>query len=287
MPRYERTLSVPHPFPYQGSKRKLARSVIPHLRLGQGTTLVEPFAGSAAVSLRAAIFYPGIQFLLNDTNGPLVDLWRAIVSNPENLADDYERLWDGQQTDPNGFYMDVRARFNTTYQPSDFLYLLNRAIKGSIRYNQAGKFNQSPDRRRLGATPSTVRRRLTTASQALTGRVVFSCSDYQELLDRYTPGQVWYLDPPYEGLNKRNPRYTSMVDRTHLEQFIRVLVDERIPFAMSYDGQTGKKTYGTPMPSALGLQRLTIEAGPSTTATLLSRQETTAETLYLSAALLA
>ncbi|MCK4459049.1 MAG: DNA adenine methylase, partial [Methanosarcinales archaeon] len=46
---------VPHPIPYQGSKRNIARTILsffPH----QFDTLVEPFAGSAAISLAAASY---------------------------------------------------------------------------------------------------------------------------------------------------------------------------------------------------------------------------------------
>lgn len=48
-----RRWNVPHPIPYQGSKRQLAPVVLSYFpsRFGR---LVEPFAGSAAVSLAAA-----------------------------------------------------------------------------------------------------------------------------------------------------------------------------------------------------------------------------------------
>ena len=53
-------------------------------------------------------------------------------------------------------------------------------------------------------------------------------------------------------------------------------------FAVSYDGRTGDKTYGAPLPDSLGLTHLEIEAGRSTQSTLLGRDDITYESLYLS-----
>jgi hypothetical protein len=43
-------MSVPHPIPYQGSKRALASAILAYLP-EDCVTLIEPFAGSAALSL--------------------------------------------------------------------------------------------------------------------------------------------------------------------------------------------------------------------------------------------
>ena len=56
-------------------------------------------------------------------------------------------------------------------------------------------------------------------------------------------------------------------------------------FAVSYDGRTGDKVFGEPMPESLALRHLEIKAGRSTQATLLGRQDITYEGFYLSPAL--
>jgi len=53
-------------------------------------------------------------------------------------------------------------------------------------------------------------------------------------------------------------------------------------FAVSYDGRTGQKRFGTDLPESLGLVRLEIKAGRSSQATLLGRRDITYESLYLS-----
>jgi DNA adenine methylase len=55
---------------------------------------------------------------------------------------------------------------------------------------------------------------------------------------------------------------------------------------LSYDGRTGDKTFGKPLPDALNLTKVEINAGRSTQATLLNREEYTYEAVYLSPTLM-
>lgn len=145
-------MNVPHPIPYQGSKRNLADDILRYFP-AQVEILHEPFAGSAAISLAAAAQEKANGFHINDLNKPLIDLWRAIVNNPDKLAKEYEILWRAQLHDPKVFYRKIRDDFNLTGRPDCFLYLLARCVKASVRYNANGEFNQSPDNRRRGAAP--------------------------------------------------------------------------------------------------------------------------------------
>jgi len=54
---------------------------------------------------------------------------------------------------------------------------------------------------------------------------------------------------------------------------------------VSYDGRTGEKQYGEPLPADLKLLHLEIRVGRSTQATLLGRNCVTYESLYLSPSL--
>ena len=56
-------------------------------------------------------------------------------------------------------------------------------------------------------------------------------------------------------------------------------------YAVSYDGRTGDKVYGEPMPESLELRHLELKVGRSTQATLLGRDDVTYEGFYLSPAL--
>lgn len=278
-----RSKHVLQPFQYQGSKRAIAPTILEHLQVTHDSMLVEPFAGSAAVSIRAAVDGRGKNFWLNDCNEPLMELWRAILDEPESLMKQYTNLWTSQKSDPKRFYLEVRERFNREHDPADFLYLLARAVKGSIRYNSAGEFNQSPDNRRLGTHPKTLSKRVNLISRVMKCATRVTSMDYRDMLSFYEPGQIWYLDPPYEGVSGlRDSRYANAVERHEFERFLKEMVIAEIPFVLSYDGMTGDRSYGPPLPSALGLQRLELDVGRSTTSTLLGKKEQTIEVIYIS-----
>ena len=103
------------------------------------------------------------------------------------------------------------------------------------------------------------------------------------MLSFYEPGQIWYLDPPYEGVSGlRDSRYANAIERHEFERFLKEVVIAEIPFVLSYDGMTGDRSYGPPLPSELGLQRLELDVGRSTTSTLLGKKEQTIEVIYIS-----
>ncbi len=89
-------MKITQPIPYQGSKRNIARYILSFFPR-QIDTLIEPFAGSAAVSLASACYGKASRFHLNDINKPLMNLWHEIIHNPENISDDYEKLWHEQE----------------------------------------------------------------------------------------------------------------------------------------------------------------------------------------------
>jgi len=280
-----RTRTVPHPIPYQGSKRNLAEDIL-HYFPSSFETLYEPFAGSAAITIAAAVNGFGLRYHINDLNKPLMDCWSAIIETPDRIASQYERLWKTQASDPRAFYDKVRADFNITGRPDCFLYLLARCVKGSVRYNSHGEFNQSPDNRRLGMKPSTMRAQVIGASHYLKGRTTVSSVNYRDVFSGVTSDDLVYMDPPYQGVcGNRDTRYLQSVQFCEFIEVLQELNQRNIRFLLSYDGRTGEKTHGRSLPDDLNLTLTELYAGRSTQATLLGRNDVTIESLYLSPAL--
>lgn len=277
--------NMPHPIPYQGSKRVLASKILDFFP-NNVETLIEPFAGSAAISLAAAMTGKAKRFHINDLNKPLIDLWKKIVYCPQEIISEYEFLWKKQKYDPEDFYKIIREKFNQTKKPNYFLYLLARCVKASVRYNTNGEFNQSPDKRRLGTRPATMRENISYSSFLLKGKTKFSSLDYKDILEDVGPNDLIYMDPPYQGVcGDRDNRYLTGI---RIDEFIRVLekLNKRnVNYIVSYDGRTGGKTFGRYLPEHLKLCRIELCAGRSTQATLLGRDDLTYESLYLSPAL--
>ena len=279
------TLCVPHPIPYQGSKRKLAATILKYAP-GRVPRLVEPFAGSAAVSLAAAQGELATRFWINDAHRPLAVLWEAIIDRPDSIAAEYRRLWQSQLGRERDYFDEVRDAFNKSHRPGHFLYLLARCVKAAVRYNAAGQFNNTPDNRRKGARPEEMGRRIVGASALLKGKTRVTALDYKAVLKQCAADDLVYMDPPYQGVGQaRDPRYSPRI--VHLE-FVEQLADlnrRRCLYIVSYDGRTGEKQFGARLPKSLRLAHLEVCAGRSSQATLLGRNDITYESLYLSPAL--
>jgi DNA adenine methylase len=278
-------MKAPHPIPYQGSKRLLAPSILAYFPNNQ-VRLIEPFAGAAGVSIAAALQGRANRFVLNDINEPLMRLWEIIIESPETIASAYERLWGSQLGREREYYDAVRAKFNRTHEPDSLLYLLARCVKASVRYNSEGEFNQSPDNRRLGMNPETMRWHILAASRLLKGMAKVTVGDYHQSLEVAQAQDVVYMDPPYQGVClNRDPRYISLLDFESFIASLHKLNERNVSFILSYDGKTGEKSYGKPIPRKLGLVHIEIDAGRSSQATLLGRSHNTYESVYLSPAL--
>jgi DNA adenine methylase len=282
---------VPHVVPYQGSKRKLAGAILGVLNGRSFATLHEPCAGSAAVTLAAAARGTAQRFVIGDSLLPLCEVWRAVHDDPAALADGYAALWFGAISDPAAAYLTAREAFNSEPTPAGLLYLLARCVKGAVRFNQQGRFNQAADQRRLGMTPDRMRKEVATASKLLRGggergRCAVVCADAADLARAARPGDLVYLDPPWQGTTAGSDhRYHQGLARERLLTVLEDLDRRHVAWLLSYDGRTGARSYGEPLPEGLGARRLELTAGRSAQATLHGRRDVTVESLYVSRAL--
>ena len=273
---------VPHPIAYQGSKRRLADAILDRVNPGQYQRLVEPFAGSAAVTLAAAAKGLFSFYLIGDSLAPLMRLWQSVINAPEEVAENYEALWYRERKKPIDAFYEIRAEFNRDQDAAKLLYLLARCVKNSVRFNPSGEFNQSPDKRRKGTHPLTMRKELHSAHKILKGRCRAVSGDFLSLIADAQEGDFFYLDPPYQGTSDgKDQRYFAGVSRSRMVEGLEMLNARRVPFILSYDGFCGDRTYGQPLPPSLARQTL-LDVGRSSQATLNGRADVTVESLYIS-----
>jgi DNA adenine methylase len=275
-------MKIPHPIPYQGSKRNLASEILRFFPQ-KIERLIEPFAGSAAISIASAFYFKADQFIINDINEPLINLLREMVNDPQKIIRDYHHIWNGQYNNEESFYYEIREKFNLTKEPRYLLFLLAKCVKAAVRYNADGNFNQSPDKRRSGRTPENMRYDIMNVSNLLKGKVTFHSKDYEQLLDMATDRDLVYMDPPYQGTAKNGGfRYLENLNHNDFMISLSKLNLRNVPFILSYDGRTDNKTYGDELPKDLKLHKIEIDAGRSSIATLHSRNERTFEAVYIS-----
>lgn len=210
-------------------------------------------------------------------------LWELIIKEPKYVSQKYKDLWINQLANPKEYFFTIREEFNVDCDPVKLLYLIGRCVKNSIRFNALGEFNQSPDNRRLGRKPAKMAAEIQLASALLKGKVVLRTGDFMEVLHDATAEDIVYLDPPWQGTsNNRDPRYAHLLDFDFLVESLHELNSRNIPFLLSFDGSCGGKEYGNALPKALELRKISLNAGRSSQATLLGRDEKTIESLYLS-----
>ena len=236
-------MKVPHLVQYQGSKRVIAPEIIKFFP-DKIDRLVEPFSGTCAISILAAAENKCDNFWVNDINEPLIKMMEECVNFPERLVSEYLNIWEGQfQTDQNNidYFYKVREEFNCGKKDSArMLFLLARVVKGAVRYNVRGELNQSCDKRRYGTKPQIISNNAFEISKLLKGRTYFTSEDYKKILELTKPGDLVYMDPPYQGTsNRENPRDNRYIQGVDFEEFVVELAklnNRGIDFIVSYDG---------------------------------------------------
>ncbi|HCH1007100.1 TPA: DNA adenine methylase [Vibrio parahaemolyticus] len=290
-------MKIPHVIPYQGSKRKLAESILRNVEGIDIDTLYEPFSGSAAITLAAAAKGLANNYVLNDKYAPIMSLWDLIINEPELAADRYEIIWSGQvpqsaDSDVDAIshsykhFMEIRKQFNQDDDPIKFLYLMARCVKNAVRFNTNGEFNQSPDKRRKGTAPDKMRSNILGASSVLKGKSRLYSEDFKDITSKATSNDLIYMDPPWQGTStKKDTRYAFILQIDELIAELQQLNNRNVPYILSFDGVCGDKSYGKDLPKHLNLKKTMLDAGRSSQAILLGREDKTLESLYLSPAL--
>ena len=124
------------------------------------------------------------------------------------------------------------------------------------------------------------------ASYFLKEKTTISSVDYRDILKLAKPKDLVYMDPPYQGVcGNRDTRYLESVEFYEFVEALEDLNHRQIRYIVSYDGRTGDKSYGKTLPDELNLTLIELDAGRSSQATLLGREDITIESLYLSPSL--
>jgi len=280
-------MNPPHVIPYQGSKRKLAEQILSNVQFKIEGDFYEPFAGSAAITLAAATKNMAQGYVIGDKFSPLTKLWSKIINDPIYVSDEYSKIWHSQLDDPKNYFLQIREEFNKDNDPVKFLYLVARCVKNAIRFNASGEFNQSSDNRRLGTKPKKLESGVKKVSSLLKNKTEIVSGDFMEILSNATSDDIVYMDPPWQGTsNKKNPRYAFLLELDQLIEGLNELNLRGVPYLLSFDGTCGDKKYGKDLPEFLNLKKTWLDAGRSSQAILLGRDDVTVESLYLSPALI-
>jgi DNA adenine methylase len=175
-----------------GGKAKVVPQILPHMP-ERYTRYLEPFVGGGSVWLAVE---PSVPTILNDLNFHLVDLYRAIQTDPQALMDAVDAL--GTDVTEIG-YQQVRS-----FEPADLfrraartLWLNKTCFNGLWRENRKGGFN-SPWNHNPKVNPYN-RENIEAFSQRLAG-VKLQDGDWRLVFGGVQEGDLVYCDPPYDPL---------------------------------------------------------------------------------------
>lgn len=266
---------------WTGSKRTQADAIIQHFPR-KIDTYYEPFVGGGSVMF-SLLHHPEVEvkhIICRDINEDLINLWVAIMVEPERLLSTYERRWLELNVDEDiarkkEYYHHVRDRFNELRDPADFIFLNRTAINGLIRYNGAGDFNSAFHFNRKGMNPDTLREIVEYwSSQLNEHKVIFEQGSYEEI--ETERDSVVYCDPPYSGTKGM---YYGKLD---YDAFWSWIEKQRGTVLFSFDGKREDHDFTFEVPSHIYDQHIYLSNGASSFSRLKTKNlKDVYESLYI------
>jgi DNA adenine methylase len=179
---------------WAGNKNRVKHHIIP--RLPAGKRLIEPFAGSCAISL-ATDFE---SYLIADANADLIDMYDLIKKDHANVIRQTELFFQPLYNEAEAFY-NLRDEFNRSTKSirksAIFIYLNRHCFNGLCRYNASGGFNVPFGKYRAPNCPSLEIERFAEFAQ----RAEFKHQSFEDTFAMAEEGDVIYCDPPYVPLS--------------------------------------------------------------------------------------
>lgn len=175
---------------WAGGKYALVEAI--NQLLPPGDKLIEPFVGAGSVFLNSDFD----QYLLNDINADLINLYQIVKRRPKTFIQDARRFFTDRHNTADAFYA-LRREFNQSRDPYVrsllFLYLNRHGYNGLCRYNASGQFNVPFGKYKKPYYPEAELEFFAEKAK----RATFTCQPFQRSFRRARKGQVIYCDPPY------------------------------------------------------------------------------------------
>lgn len=175
---------------YIGNKHRSAGFILSSFPQDYGT-YYEPFAGSLAIlgHLRPK------HSVVSDVIEPLIDMWKLVKTKPRELADSYRENWEVYVKDRRGAYEAIKARFNQSPNPHDFLFVSRTCYGGVMRFRRDG-YLSTPIGPHDAISPQEFSNRLDVWHQVVKN-TEFVHGDFSKIVSQAKSTDIVYCDPPY------------------------------------------------------------------------------------------
>ncbi len=196
-------LSIVSPIKWAGGKKFILDKLWTLMEVhNDKKCFVENFCGSCAVTLH----YQPRKVILNDSNYPLMNMWRMIKDYPNELCNELKRLSNNELYNNVGAFNLIRNEFNELKRRVElsmeerilmgayFIYLNKRSFNGLYRENKSGIYNVPFRMYKSGEIYSETNIR--NISKYFNENEVYLRSD-DYLKVEIPRDSLVYIDPPY------------------------------------------------------------------------------------------
>jgi DNA adenine methylase len=242
-----------------GNKQKFAHEIIRYFPKEYGT-YYEPFMGSAAVLGTLA----PVQAVASDVFLPLVEIFQTLHDDPAKLKHWYQVRWEQAESDGwETVYERVKACYNTRPNGADFLYLCRSCYGGVVRFRKNDGYMSTPCGAHIPIPPESFAKRVDIWFDR-TKYTTFKHCSYKESMDKASPGDLIYCDPPYS--HSQSILYGAQT--FSLKELFEVITECKkrgIYVALSIDGtkHSGDFICDLPIPRGLFKRHMMVNCGRS------------------------
>ncbi len=194
-------------------------------------TYIEPFVGSGAVLFWMLNNFPNLKrAVINDINEDLINTYRTIASNPNELISILEVLQnefhslEGNEENKKLYYYHKRELYNSrkeeqSGQAALFIFLNRTCFNGLYRVNRKNEYYVPMG----GYKRPTIcdEDNILVVSKALQ-KVEILCGDFEQTLEYTNNNSLFYFDPPYKPLSETSSFNSYAKDEFNDSEQIRL-----------------------------------------------------------------
>jgi DNA adenine methylase len=242
-----------------GNKQRFAHDIVRQFPRQFGA-YYEPFLGSGAV---LATLAPKTA-VASDVFMPLVEIWRTLKADPEELKLWYSRRWEQTLREPKEVvYERVKTSYNANPNGADLLFLCRSCYGGVVRFRKHDGYMSTPCGVHQPISPDSFNKRVDEWHRRC-GTTEFLRADYADVMAQSRSGDLVYCDPPY--VDSQTILYGAQsFNVATLFDVIRECKSRGVYVALSIDGtkRTGDKICDVPIPRGLFETEAFVNCGRS------------------------
>ena len=204
-----KTKIITPPIKSQGIKTKLVPWIMDLIARAdictKEATWIEPFFGTGVVGFNAGFYHN----IVGDTNPHIINFYKQVQGdeitkyNARQYFEEQDVLLQNAPNDGYDHYKFVRDRFNSIFEPLDFIFLSRAGFNGMMRFNSKGKWNipfcKKPNRF-APAYVTKICNQIDNVSNVIKHNSWhFYNQGFIETIKLATENDIIYCDPPYYG----------------------------------------------------------------------------------------